>query len=129
MIKRSWVQSPVRMVGDFSSPGSAFCADFYFSMLHPCVPAVAHKRSQPLCQKCKWQVTARHAHTNANGPDVLRCQANVLGTAPAPSQCELTLLVFYSGQKQDEYGCQCLGSLTCSQMLIHIIAYWAVQTP
>ena len=29
----------------------------------PCVTAVAHKRSQSFCQKCRWQVTPKHAYT------------------------------------------------------------------
>ena len=31
--------------------------------LHPCVTAVALKRSQSFCQKCRWQVTAKHINT------------------------------------------------------------------
>ena len=30
---------------------------------HPCVTAVARKRSWSFCQKCRWQVTAKHAYT------------------------------------------------------------------
>ena len=30
---------------------------------HPCVTAVAHKRPRSFCQKCRWQVTAKHAYT------------------------------------------------------------------
>ena len=30
---------------------------------HPRVTAVAHKRSRSFCQKCRWQVTAKHANT------------------------------------------------------------------
>ena len=30
---------------------------------HPRVTAVARKRSWSLCQKCRWQVTAKHAYT------------------------------------------------------------------
>ena len=30
---------------------------------HPRVTAVAHKRSRSFCQKCRWQVTAKHAYT------------------------------------------------------------------
>ena len=61
MIK-SWVQVPA---GEFSSPGSIFCADFCFSVQPPipCVTAVACKRYQPFCQKCRWQVTAKYACT------------------------------------------------------------------
>ena len=28
-----------------------------------CVTAVAHKRPRPFCQKCRWQVTPKHAYT------------------------------------------------------------------
>ena len=30
---------------------------------HPHVTAVARKRSQSSCQKCRWQVTAKHTYT------------------------------------------------------------------
>ena len=30
---------------------------------HPHVTAVAHKRLQSFCQKCRWQVTPKHAYT------------------------------------------------------------------
>ena len=29
----------------------------------PSVTAVAHKRPQPFCKKCRWQVTPKHAYT------------------------------------------------------------------
>ena len=29
---------------------------------HPCVTTVARKRSRSFCQKCRWQVTAKHIH-------------------------------------------------------------------
>ena len=29
----------------------------------PCVTAVARKRSRSFCQKCRWQVTAKHTYT------------------------------------------------------------------
>ena len=32
-------------------------------LFHPCVTTVACKRSQSFCQKCRWQVTAKHAYT------------------------------------------------------------------
>ena len=34
---------------------------------HPRVTAVAHKRPRSLCQKCRWQVTAKHAYTYVCG--------------------------------------------------------------
>ena len=30
---------------------------------HACVTAVARKRTRSFCQKCRWQVTPKHAHT------------------------------------------------------------------
>ena len=36
----------------------------YFQyVFHPCVTAVACTRSQSFCQKCRWQVTAKHTCT------------------------------------------------------------------
>ena len=32
-------------------------------LFHPCVTAVACKRPQSLCQKCRWQVTSIHTDT------------------------------------------------------------------
>ena len=51
---------PAGAAGEFSSPWSTFCADFYFGIRStPHVTAVAHKRSWSFCQKCRWQVTAK----------------------------------------------------------------------
>ena len=53
-----------------SSPGrSIFFLQGQLSVLtlrypfHPCVTTVTHKRSQSFCQKCRWQVTAKHTYT------------------------------------------------------------------
>ena len=32
-------------------------------LFHPCVTTVARKRSRSFCQKCRWQVTTKHAYT------------------------------------------------------------------
>ena len=63
MIERSRVRIPAGTAGEFSSPGSTFCADSYFGPFHPRVTAVARKKSRSFCQKCRWQVTAKHAYT------------------------------------------------------------------
>ena len=75
MTERSHVRIPAGAVGEFSSPGLTYCADSYFGIhsipllllfwypFHPPVTAVAHKRSRSFCQKCRWQVTAKHAYT------------------------------------------------------------------
>ena len=65
MIERSRVRIPAGTAGEFSSPGSTFCADSYFGIRStPVLPAtVARKKSRSFCQKCRWQVTAKHACT------------------------------------------------------------------
>ena len=63
MIKRLRVQIPAAAAGEFSSPGSTFYDDSFWYPFCPRVTAVAHKRSRSFCQKCRWQVTAKHAYT------------------------------------------------------------------
>ena len=64
MIERSRVRIPAGTAGEFSSSGSTFCADSYFRYpFHPRVTTVARKKSRSFCQKCRWQVTAKHAYT------------------------------------------------------------------
>ena len=63
MIERSRVRIPAGAAGEFSSPGSTFCADSFSVSVPSRVTAVARKRSRSLCQKCRWQVTAKHACT------------------------------------------------------------------
>ena len=60
MIERSRVRVPAGAAGEFSSPGSTFCADSFRYPFHLRVTAVARKRSQSFCQKCRWQVAAKH---------------------------------------------------------------------
>ena len=40
-----------------------FLCQLIWYPFHPCVATVACKRSQSFCQKCRWQVTAKHVHT------------------------------------------------------------------
>ena len=47
----------------FFSSISFLCWLVFWYRLHPCVTTVARKRSQSFCQKCRWQVTAKHAYT------------------------------------------------------------------
>ena len=64
MIERSRVRIPAGTAGEFSSPGSTFCADSYSGIRStPRVTTVARKKSRSFCQKCRWQVTAKHAYT------------------------------------------------------------------
>ena len=63
MIERLRVRSPAGAAGEFSSSESTLCADYYWCPFHPCVIAVARKRPRSFCQKCRWQVTLKHAYT------------------------------------------------------------------
>ena len=52
------------------SGGIIFFSRVYFFVLtliwcpfHPLVTAVARERLQSFCQKCRWQVTPKHAYT------------------------------------------------------------------
>ena len=47
----------------FFSSVNFLCQLLFRYPFHPCVTAVAHKRSQSCCQKCRWQVTAKHTCT------------------------------------------------------------------
>ena len=62
MIERSRVRVPAGAAGEFSSPGSTFCAYSYFGIRStPVLPQ--YKRSRSFCQKRRWQVTAKHTYT------------------------------------------------------------------
>ena len=48
---------------DTGADGDFFSTDSYFGILStPRVTAEARKRSRSFCQKCRWQVTAKHAY-------------------------------------------------------------------
>ena len=56
--------SPGRSGGRiFFSRVNFLCWLLFWYPFHPCVTAVACKRSQSFCQKCRWQVTAKHTYT------------------------------------------------------------------
>ena len=57
--ERSQIQFQAGVVGERST----FCADSFWYIFYPCVTAVTLKRSWSFCQKCKWQVTAKHTCT------------------------------------------------------------------
>ena len=49
-------------------PGNEQCRNhlcwlLFWYPFHPCVTAGAHKSSRSFCQKCRWQVTAKHIYT------------------------------------------------------------------
>ena len=47
----------------FFSRVDYLCWLFFRYPFHPRVTAVARERSRSFCQKCRWQVTAKHAYT------------------------------------------------------------------
>ena len=47
----------------FFSKVDFLCRLLFRYPFHPRVTAVARKRSWSFCQKCRWQVTAKHAYT------------------------------------------------------------------
>ena len=55
MIERLRVRIPAGAAGEISSPELTLCADSY--------SVSARKRSWSFCQKCRWQVTPKHADT------------------------------------------------------------------
>ena len=66
-------QTPDRKVAG-SNPGRSgmriffsgvdfLCWLLFWYLFHPRVTAVARKRSWSFCQKCRWQVTAKHPYT------------------------------------------------------------------
>ena len=66
MIERSRVRIPAGTAGEFSSPGSTFCADSY--PFHPRVTTVARKKSRSFCQKV--QVAGGRLQLNTHTPYV-----------------------------------------------------------
>ena len=63
-IERSWVQIPAEVVGAFFFSRVDFLCWLLFRYpFNPRVTAVAGKRSQSFCQKCRWHVTVKHAYT------------------------------------------------------------------
>ena len=65
VIGRSRVRSLAVVTGEFSSLELTLCASSYFGIRsdHSRVTAVARKRPRSFCQKCRWQVTFKHAYT------------------------------------------------------------------
>ena len=63
MIERLRVRIPAEAAGEFSSPESTLCADSYSVSVPPRVTALARKRPKSFYQKCRWQVTHKHAYT------------------------------------------------------------------
>ena len=56
--------SPGRSGGrSFFSRVNFLCWLLFQYPFHPCVTAVSCKRSRSICQKCRWQVTAKHTLT------------------------------------------------------------------
>ena len=63
MIERFRVRIPTGAAGEFSFSGLTLCADSYSVFVPPRVATVARKTPRSFCQKCRSQVTPKHAHT------------------------------------------------------------------
>ena len=65
VIQRLRVRLPAGAAGYFFFPSLelTLCADSHSVSVPPRVTAVARKRPRSLCQKCRWPVTPKHAHT------------------------------------------------------------------
>ena len=55
MIERLRDRIPAGAAGEFSLPESTLCAD--------CYSVSVPRRPRSFCQKCRWQVTPKHAYT------------------------------------------------------------------
>ena len=56
--------NPAGATGEFSSPGSTFCADSYFDIPStPVLPQWHVKDPGHSARQCRWQVTVKHACT------------------------------------------------------------------
>ena len=64
MIERLRVRIPAGAAGEFSPSELALGAGSFRCPFHPRVTAVARKRPRSFCQKCRWQVTPKHAYTS-----------------------------------------------------------------
>ena len=74
VIERLRVRIPAGAAGEFSSPDSTLCADsFILCPFHPRVIAVARKRPRSFYQKCRWQVTPKHAYTQRSRSGLNSC--------------------------------------------------------
>ena len=64
MIERSRVRIPAGTAERiFFSRVDFLCWLLFRYPFHPRVTTVARKKSRSFCQKCRWQVTAKHAYT------------------------------------------------------------------
>ena len=64
MIERSRVRIPAGTAGEFSSPGSTFCADSYFGIRsHPRVTTVARKKIPVILPKSAGGRLQLNTHT------------------------------------------------------------------
>ena len=56
----------------FFSRVNFLCWLLFWYPFHPCVTAGARKRSQSFCQKCRWQVTAKHTCIHLTYADCMK---------------------------------------------------------
>ena len=61
--KGHWFESLLEQRENFLLQGQLSVLTLISVSVPPCVTAVAYKRPRSFCQKCRWQVTAKHAYT------------------------------------------------------------------
>ena len=62
-LKGRGFESLLERLENFFSRVDFLCWLLFRYPFHPRVTTVARKRSRSFCQKCRWQVTAKHAYT------------------------------------------------------------------
>ena len=62
-LKGRGFETPLERREIFFSRVDFLCRLLFRYPFHPRVTAVARKKSRSFCQKCRWQVTAKHAYT------------------------------------------------------------------
>ena len=63
MIERLRVRIPAEAAGEFLLQSQLCVLTLIWCPFRPLATAVAHKRPGSFCQKCRWQVTPKHAYT------------------------------------------------------------------
>ena len=62
LTERSQVRVRAGVAGEFYSLGSTFCADSFVSICSTLMLLQQNVKNQSFCQKCRWQVTAKHTY-------------------------------------------------------------------
>ena len=90
MIERLRVRIPAGAAGKFLLQSHSCVLTPIRCPFHPRVTAVARKTPRSFCQKCRWQVTPKHAHTLGPPKSEWADYAAVQAECGNPSGKELT---------------------------------------